>query len=577
MKNQEIADLFNEIGDMLDILGEDRFRVISYHRAARAIEGLTADLEDLVREGRLKEIAGIGPALAEKIHEFVATGKIAYFEEIREKFPAGVLDLLRVPGVGPKKVQVLWQQLGITDLDTLQKACETHRLRRLKGFGEKTEANILRGIQLVREGQSRALLWDAALVVDRVLAYLREKSPVERVEAAGSFRRMRETVGDVDLLAVAGDRGAVSKAFTSMPGIREVIVAGDTKATVLLGYTDYIEDRARTLQVDLRILEAGSWGAGLQYFTGSKDHNVHLRGMAQDRGLKLNEYGVFRGEEKVAGDTEEGVYTALGLPWVPPELREDRGEIEAAAKGALPNLLRPQDVQGDFHVHTNATDGTESLEAMVDAARNRGYAYVGISDHSVSQTVAFGLTAEAALARRDRVKEMNRELREFTVLLGTECDILDGGEMDYPDEVLKEFDFVIASIHSKFMQPREEMTRRVVAAVENPYVNILAHPTARLIGKRDPIDVDLEAVFGAAAKAGTAIELNAYPNRMDLTGSQGRAAKEAGCRLTVDTDSHASSELAAMRFGIGTARRAWLTSEDVVNAWRLEKVRAFLR
>ena len=422
----------------------------------------------------------------------------------------------------------------------------------------------------MREGQSRALLWDAALVVDRVLAYLREKSPVERVEAAGSFRRMRETVGDVDLLAVAGDRGAVSKAFTSMPGIREVIVAGDTKATVLLGYTDYIEDRARTLQVDLRILEAGSWGAGLQYFTGSKDHNVHLRGMAQDRGLKLNEYGVFRGEEKVAGDTEEGVYTALGLPWVPPELREDRGEIEAAAKGALPNLLRPQDVQGDFHVHTNATDGTESLEAMVDAARNRGYAYVGISDHSVSQTVAFGLTAEAALARRDRVKEMNRELREFTVLLGTECDILDGGEMDYPDEVLKEFDFVIASIHSKFMQPREEMTRRVVAAVENPYVNILAHPTARLIGKRDPIDVDLEAVFGAAAKAGTAIELNAYPNRMDLTGSQGRARRRRAVAsrwtrtATRARSSRRCASGSAPRGAPGSRRRTW----SMRGAWR---------
>ncbi|HKZ48590.1 MAG TPA: DNA polymerase/3'-5' exonuclease PolX [Thermoplasmata archaeon] len=577
MKNQEIVDLFNEIGDMLDILGEDRFRVISYHRAARAIEGLTADVEDLVQKSRLNEIPGVGSALAEKIQEYVTTGKVTYHEELRERLPPGVLDLLRVPGVGPKKVQVLWQKLGITDLDTLQKACETHRLRRLKGFGEKTEANILRGIQLVREGQSRALLWDAARVVDRVVAYLREKSPVERVEAAGSFRRMRETVGDVDLLAVAKDRAAVSRAFASMPGIREVVVAGDTKATVLVEYEDYIEDRPRTLQVDLRILEAGSWGAGLQYFTGSKDHNVHLRGMALDHGLKLNEYGVFRGEAKVAGDSEEGVYAALGLPWIPPELREDRGEIEAALKGGLPDLLRPEDIRGDFHVHTDATDGTESLEAMADAARKRGYAYVGISDHSVSQTVAFGLTAGAALERLDRVKALNRELRGFTILLGTECDILDGGEMDYPDDVLKEFDFAIASIHSKFTQPRKEMTARVVAAVENPHVNLLAHPTARLIGRRDPIDLDLEAVFVAAAKAGTAIELNAYPNRMDLTGPQGRAAKEAGCRLTVDTDSHASSELAAMRFGIGTARRAWATSADVVNAWPLEAVRAFFR
>ncbi len=577
MKNPEIAHLFNEIGDMLDILGEDRFRVISYHRAARAIEGLTDDVEDLVRQGRVHEIVGVGPALAEKIQEFVTTGKVGFYEDLRAKFPPGVLDLLRVPGVGPKKVQVLWQQLGITDLDTLQKACETHRLRRVKGFGEKTEANILRGIQLLRDGQSRALLWDAARVVDRIVAHLREASPVQRIEAAGSFRRMRETVGDVDLLAVSNDRSAVSRAFTSMPGVREVVLAGDTKVTVLVGYEDYVEDRERTLQVDLRILDAGSWGAGLQYFTGSIDHNVHLRGMAVDQGLKLNEYGVFRGEEKVAGDTEEGVYAALGLPWIPPELREDRGEIEAALTGALPDLLRPEDIRGDFHVHTNATDGTEPLEAMADAARSRGYAYVGISDHSVSQTVAFGLTAEAALARRDRVKELNHGYRGFMILLGTECDILDGGEMDYPDGVLKEFDFAIASIHSKFTQPRKEITARVVAAVENPYVSIFAHPTARLIGKRDPIDVDLVAVFAAAAKAGTAIELDAYPNRMDLTGPQGRAAKEAGCRLTVDTDSHASSELAAMRFGIGTARRAWATSADVVNAWPLETVRSFFR
>ncbi len=577
MKNQAIADLFNAMGDMLDILGEETFRVISYHRAARAIEGLTEDIADLVRSDRVAELPGVGSALADKIREYVETGTMGYYEELQAKFPPGVLDLLRVPGVGPKKVRVLWQELGITDLDSLQKACETHRLRRLKGFGEKTEANILRGIRLVREGQSRALLWDAARIVDRIVGYLREHSPVDRVEAAGSFRRMRETVGDVDLLAVADDRAAVSRAFTAMPGIREVVVAGDTKATVLIEYTDYIEERTGTLQVDLRILDGGSWGAGLQYFTGSLDHNVHLRGRAVDRGLKLNEYGVFRGEEKLAGDTEEGVYAALGLPWIPPELREDRGEIEAALARTLPSLVTAADIRGDFHVHTDATDGTESLESMAAAARARGYAYVGICDHSVSQTVAFGMTAEAALDRRDRVREMNQEATGFTILLGTECDILDGGAMDYPDEVLKEFDFAIASIHSKFTQPREEMTARIVAAVENPYVNILAHPTARLIGKREPIDADLPAVFAAAARAGTAIELNAYPNRMDVTGPQARAAKDAGCRLTVDTDSHAASELAAMLFGVGTARRAWATTDDVVNAWPLEKVQGFFR
>jgi len=577
VKNQEIADLLHEIGDMLDILGEDRFRVVSYHRAARAIEGLTSDIEDLVGSGRLGEIPGVGSAIAEKIKEYLTTGKIAFREELRQRFPPGVLDLLRLRGIGPKKVQVLWQQLGITDLDTLERAVKAHRLRRLKGFGEKTEANILRAIEIYRQGQTRALLWDAAAVVERVIEYLRANSPIERVEAAGSFRRRRETVGDVDILAMASDGAAVSRAFTAMPGVREVVLAGDTKATVLVDYRSYVDGAPRVLQVDLRILEAGSWGAGLQYFTGSKDHNIHLRGMAADRGLKLNEYGLYRGEEKIAGAAEEEVYAALGLPWIPPELREDAGEIEAAMERRLPKLLEPEDLQGEFHVHTDATDGTEPLEAMAAAARRMGYRYLGISDHSVSATVAFGLTAEQALARRDLVRSLNEEWKEFTVLLGTECDILDGGEMDYPDEVLKELDFAIAAIHSKFTMPEREMTARIVAAVENPYVNILAHPTTRLIGQRDPIQVDLDEVFAACAKAGTAVEINAYPNRMDLNGAQARAAKEAGCRLVVDTDSHASAELAAIRFGVGTARRGWLTTEEVVNAWPLEKVRAFFR
>ena len=577
VKNDEVAVLLHEIGDMLDILDEDRFRAISYHRAARAIEGLTTDIEDLVREGRLGEVPGVGSAITDKVTEFVTTGRLPYYEELKGRFPPGVLDLLAVPGVGPKKVKVLWQQLGITDLTTLEDAAKHKRLRRIKGFGEKTEENILRGIALVREGQSRALLWDAARVVDRVVEHLKKHSAVERVEAAGSFRRMRETVGDVDILATAKDRAAVSKAFTSMPGVREVVVAGDTKATILLEYEAYADGKTRTLQADLRILDPPSWGAGLQYFTGSKDHNVHLRGMAVDQGLKLNEYGVFRGDASIAGATEEDVYAALGLPWIPPEMREDRGEIEAAMAGGLPRLLELGDVRGDFHVHTNASDGTEPLEAMAEAARRRGYRYVGISDHSVSATVAFGLTAEKALERRDRFRSLNRELQGFTVLFGTECDILDGGEMDYPDEVLKEFDYVLASVHSKFGQPKKEMTRRLVAAVENPWVSVLAHPMARLIGSREPVEVDLDEVFGACARTGTAVEVNAGPVRMDVTGPQARAAKEAGCRLAVDTDAHSTAELDSMRFGVGTARRGWLTKDDVVNAWDVDAVRSFFR
>lgn len=574
VQNEEVVALFNEIADMMDILGEGTFRVLSYRRAARQIESLTEALEDLVREGRVARIEGVGPNLAQKIEEYVTTGKIASHEELRAKLPSGVLDLLKVRGLGPKKVKVLWQELGITDIETLRTAAQKHLLRRVKGFGERTEENLLRGIELMKEGQARALLADAARVLDDVLAALRASGTMERVEAAGSFRRMRENVGDLDLLAVAEDRTGASAAFTRLPGVIEVIAAGETKATVLLAYHDY-EGARRTIQVDLRILDADSWGAGLQYFTGSKDHNIRLRTMAERRGLKLNEYGVFRDEAKVAGKTEESVYAALDLAWIPPEMREDLGEVDLAMAGRLPKLVELEDIRGDFHVHTDATDGTEPLEAMVDAARRRGYAFVGISDHSVSATIARGLTAEQALERRDRVRALNREGKGIAVLLGTECDILDGGAMDYTDEVLKEFDYVIAAVHSKFTLPEKEQTERVAAAVRNPHVDLLAHPTTRQFGWRGPIQIDLEEVFAACAKAGTAIEIDAHPRRMDLNGAQARAARKAGCTISVDTDAHASAGLGWMRFGVGTARRAWLTKDDILNTGSMERVKAF--
>ncbi len=576
VKNDEVAARLHEIGDMLDILGEDRFRVVSYHRAGRAVEGLTQDIEDLVSEGKLGEIPGVGCAIAEKITEFVTTGTIGYHEELKTRIPSGVLDLLQLRGIGPKKVAILWQQLGITDLATLEQAAKHHRLRRIKGFGEKTEENLLKAIETFRQGQARALIWDAGHVVAAITAHLTSKAQIARIEAAGSFRRMRETVGDVDILVTTPDVRAAFRAFTTFPGVTQVYSEGEIKSSVLVEYEAYAGGK-RLLQVDLEILDEESWGAGLQYFTGSKDHNVHLRGMAVDRGLKLNEYGLFRGEEKLAGATEEDVYRGLGLPWIPPELREDRGEIDAALRNELPRLVEPREIRGDFHVHTNASDGRESLEAMVQAARSRGYAYVGISDHSTSAVVAFGLTAEKALAQRDRIRELNQTLKGFTVLCGTECDILEGGAMDYPDEVLKEFDYVLASVHSKFTLPRKDMTARVVAAVENPWVSILAHPMARLLGSREPVDLDLDAVFGACARTGTAVEVNAGPTRMDLTGPQAKAAKDAGCVLAVDTDAHSSAELGAMTYGVGSARRGWLTPDDVVNAWPVDRVKSFFR
>jgi len=569
--NLEIAARFAAIADMLEILGEGGFRSVSYQRAARILEDLPQDAADLVARRRLGEIPGIGEALAEKIEEYVRTGRIAYHDELRASLPPGLLQLLDVPGLGPKKVRVLWQEVGVSDLDTLQKAAETHRLRRIKGFGEKTEENILRGIRLVREGQSRILLSVAASVADRVLEHLRANASVDRASVAGSLRRMRETVGDIDMLVAAEDRESVVRAFTTMSGVREVVAAGDTKATVRY------DAGGRLVQLDLRILDPDSWGAGLLYFTGSKDHNIRLRGMAVDRDLKLNEYGLFRDEEKVASLSEEDVYAALDLPWIPPEMREDRGEIALALEGRLPTIVDLPNIQGDFHVHTEATDGTEPLERMVASAKARGYAYVGISDHSVSLQVARGLTAEQVLAHRDAIRALNRDGQGITVLAGTECDILDGGAMDYPDEVLKELDFAIASVHSKFNLPRKEMTDRVVAAARNPYVSILAHPTTRKIGARGPIDAGFDDVYAACASSETAIEINADPYRMDLDDAHARAAKEAGCVFALDTDAHASQDLAWMRFAVGLARRAWLAPDDVVNTWPLERVRAFFR
>jgi DNA polymerase (family 10) len=571
LKNEDVAGIFNEIADMLDILGEDAFRILSYRRAARQLEALTESVEDLVKKGRTGAIPGIGAALEEKIEEYITTGKVEYHEELRAKFPPGVLDLLRVRGIGPKRVKVLWQELGITDLETLKQAAKTHRLSRLKGFGEKTEEKVLRSIELLREGESRFLLAAADAVAQFVLAHLRETAPIGRIAAAGSLRRMRETVRDLDILVTTDDPAAVVDRFIHMPNVREVVAAGETKSVVLLNA------ESRFIQVDLRIVDAEGWGAALQYDTGNKDHNIRLRTIAEKQGFKLNEYGLFQDDSRVAGDTEEGVYEALGLQWIPPEMREDQGEIDLAMNHEVPRLVEDGDVQGEFHVHTNATDGVDPVETMVDTARGLGYKYVGISDHSVSSAVAFGLTAEQALARRDRFRELNRERAGFTVLLGTECDILDGGEMDYSDEVLKEFDFVIGAVHSRFSQPLKEMTDRVVAAIRNPYVNILAHPTTRKIGQRDPVQMDLDEVYAACASTGTAIEIDAYPDRMDLNGTQARAAKNAGCTIAVDTDSHAKGHLGWIRFGVGTARRAWLTPENVLNAWPLEKVRAFLR
>lgn len=572
MRNDEVAAVLNEIADLLEMSDpSDRFRPIAYRRAARAIESLPEDVEDLAKRGTLENIPGVGKAIAGKIKQYLAEGQVDALETLRQEFPPGLVEIMRVRDIGPRTARRLYFELKITSLDGLRKAAEAGQLRKLKGFGEKTEQNILRGIQVSEQTKGRQLLGVALPIAERIIAHLRTNAPVEDMTYAGSLRRMKETIGDIDLLATTRDPAAVTAAFTSMPGVREVVAAGETKSAVVI---------AEGLQVDLRVLEPSRWGAGLQYFTGSKDHNVKLRGMAQKKGFKLNEYGLFRedrSDELVAAATEEEVYGALGLPYIEPELREDAGEIEAAIADALPGLITLADIRGDLHAHTNLTDGVNTLEEMASAARAKGYAYLGISDHSPYVRVANGLSVENARIHIEEIRAFGRRSPDLRLLAGTECDILPDGSMDYPDDLLAEFDYVIASVHSNFKMPEDEMTRRVIRAMENEHVDIIAHPTSRKIGQREPIALDMERFLEAAVDTRTVLEVNAYPDRTDLSSAHARLAKEHGARLIVDTDSHATEQLDYMRLGVGTARRGWIEKGDVVNTMSYEDILSFLR
>jgi DNA polymerase (family 10) len=460
--------------------------------------------------------------------------------------------------------------LKVTDLGQLETLARAGKLRGLPGIQAKTEQNLLKGIALVRRGQARMPLGRALPLAEEIAHALARVRGVKRVEPAGSVRRRKETVGDLDILVTSTDPGRVMDAFVRLPQVAEILEQGPTKASVR---------HREGIQVDLRVVEPATFGAALQYFTGSKEHNIRIREMAVKKHLKISEYGVFRepGGRRIAGATEEEVYAAVGLPWIPPELREDLGEIEAAQTRRLPTLVELDDIRGDLHCHTNATDGHHTVEALVAAARERGYAYVLVSDHSRSTRVAGGLTAEEALAHVEKVRAIGRKQRGITVLAGSECDILPEGSLDYPDDVLAQMDLVVAAVHSRFKQPRAEMTRRICRALENPYVNILAHPTGRLIGAREPYDVDLEAVFAAARRHGKALEINSYPERLDLNDVHARRAREMGVLLAINTDTHALDQLDAMRLGVATARRAWVGPAEVINTWPVGKLRAWAR
>jgi len=571
MRNSEIARVFSEIAAILTVRGENPFKVRAYERAAEAIGSLTEEASALRERGELAGIADIGASSVAKIEELLDTGRCALHQELLQEFPPTALEFFRVPGVGPKTVKLLLDE-AIATIEELETAAQAGRLRGLRGMGAKTEQEILRGIARMREYGKRADLGTAWALAQAIVEALREGAPVDQMEAAGSLRRMKETIGDVDILVTSDRPEEVMARFLSLDLVGEVVMQGPTKSSVLT---------RDGVQADLRVVAPESFGAALQYFTGSKEHNVRLRDHAVRRKIKLNEYGVFRveegKEERLGGRAEEEMYAALGLPLIPPELREDQGEIEAAREGALPELVEQSQIRGDLHVHSDWSDGHEDIAGMARAAKARGYKYIGLCDHSPSQTVAGGLSVERLRERKAELEAARRAVPGITILNGTEVDIKRGGGLDYPDEVLAELDFVVASVHSGWKTERAAMTARIIKAMENPWVDCLGHPTGRLLGRREPYDVDMEEVLKAAARLGVAMEINAYPDRLDLKDVHARRAKELGVKVIISTDAHAPEHLDFIRFGIGTARRGWLEANDILNTLSAAQLRSRLR
>ncbi|MEV7614820.1 DNA polymerase/3'-5' exonuclease PolX [Streptomyces sp. NPDC089799] len=567
--NDAVQAMLQEYADLIAIRGGDAFKARAYEKAARAVGGHPADIAGLDVKG-LKEIPGVGTSVAGKIVEYLRTGHMTVVDEARDSIPAGVRELIGIPGLGPRKAMLLHRELGISSVDQLLDAIRRERLRDLKGFGERTEENILHGISLLRQpGADRILISRAMEVAEQIVAELSALPGRARCTYAGSLRRMRETIGDVDVLVASRKPDAYMEALTSMPTTTEVIAAGRKKTSVRT---------ADGLQVDLRVLPPESWGAGLQYFTGSKAHNIRTRELAVHQGLKLSEYGLFDAEsgERLASETEEEVYARLGLSWIPPALREDRGEIAAARRGELPALVTERDIRGDLHTHTDLTDGLASLEDMVAAAAARGYTYFALTDHAPDLAMQ-RMTAEKILAQREQVRALDRTHHGMRLLHGTELNIGPDGGLDWPDEFLAGFDLCVASVHSHFNQSRGDLTRRLVRAAENPYVSVIGHPTTRRIGKRPPIDADFDEVFAVCARTGTALEINAHPERLDLCDEDILRARQYGVKFAIDSDAHATTHLPYLRYGIGTAQRGWLTKDDVINTWPLTRLRRFLR
>ena len=563
MKNRELATLFERMADILEFKGENPFKVSAYRKASRIMGDLTQDIEEIAESGTLKDVPGIGEGMAQKIVEYLKTGKVLKYEEARKGISDELIAIMDIPGMGPKTLSILHHEKGIGSLSQLEKAVENGSLIGLPGIGEKKVENIKRGIQLLNQSKGRMNLGMAFPLAKRIVETLRQKTGSQKIEWAGSLRRMKENIGDIDILATGIDREKITYTFTHLPEVREVLASGETKASIVAeGGT----------QIDLRVVEEDSYGAALQYFTGSKGHNIRLRGIAKSRGIKINEYGVFKGERKIGGKEEEEVYRALGMAWIEPELREDRGEIEAAQDGCLPKLVQESEIKGDLHVHSKWSDGTSSIEEIAKAAQKRGYQYVAICDHSKSLKIAHGLDESRLMKQMEEIDRLNEKLKGFQILKGSEIDILTDGTLDLSEKALEKLDFAVAAIHSGFKQDKEKMTKRIIRALENPHVHVLAHPSGRLLGARDPYEVEIDELMETAKRHGKALEINAYFERLDLDDIHCRKAKEMGIRVAIGTDSHGLDQMWMISLGIAVARRGWLETADILNTLPLKGI-----
>ena len=577
MKNLEISAIFREITKILEIKGDNPFRIRAYERAAQNIEGLTEDIEDFIQDDKLMDIPGIGKDLANKIKEYVSTGKIKAYEHLKKTIPKGLLDLLNIPSVGPKTAKLLYEKLKIKDISDLEEAIKKNKLQGIFGIKEKTIENISKGIEVLKRGRERMTLAQAMQVADGFISALKELPEVKRISVAGSLRRQKETVRDIDILAISDKPQKIMDVFTGLPGVAIVLAKGETKASV----------RTKDdVQVDCRVEEEKSFGAALLYFTGSKNFNIRLRQLAIKRGLKINEYGVFSatkrggfaknyGERKdrfVCGKTEEEIFKILGMSYIEPELREDTGEIELAQELKLPHLIELKDLKGDLHVHSAWSDGGNTIEEMAKAALKIGYSYIAITDHSESLKVANGLSVKDLKKKRRQIDEINKKSKGFRVLYGAEVDIDSQGKLDYRDDVLKEFDIVVAAIHTGFKQSKEQLTKRLIRSCQNKYAHIIAHPTGRLWGTREAYDIDFDRILKIAKETNTHFEINAFPQRLDLNDLNCRRAKEMGVKLALGTDAHTLKQVETMGLGISVARRGWLTRDDVINTLEVDEL-----